>query len=169
MPSATTSMYSFWLTSIYVLFLPLAGWAADHWGLARVAKIGGLLSLSLVSLNVVMIIDKAIFFPLMIITTISIVFFFAPGYLFLIRQYEVDVRFRCLSLGHTIGSMLFSGTTPVVCLFLWQHTSLSYIPYIYSLCLVTMGLVAFIWGRQIAEINHTLNHLLHDCRKSMCV
>lgn len=150
-PSTEAPLYSFWLTSIYVLILPLAGWAADLWGLARMGKIGGFLTISLVSLNVMMIIKGVVFFPLMILTTITMVFFFAPGYLFLIKQYDVGVRFRCLSLGHTIGSMLFSGTTPVVCLFLWQSTSLSYAPVLYFLFLVTMGLSAFIWGDKSYE------------------
>ncbi|MBX9805701.1 MAG: MFS transporter [Alphaproteobacteria bacterium] len=145
-PAADASLYSFYLTSLYVLFLPVAGWAADVWGLARIGKIGGFFTMSLVALNAVLISDGIVSFPLMILTTLSMVFFFAPGYLFLIQQYEVGVRFRCMSLGHTIGSMLFSGTTPVVCLFLWQFTSLSYAPFLYFLFLVVMGLAAFIWG-----------------------
>ncbi len=145
-PSSEASFYSFWLTSTYVLFLPLAGWTADLWGLARMAKISGLLTVGLVFLNVLIVFNGVICFPLMVLTTITMVFFFAPGYLFLIQQYDVGVRFRALSLGHTIGSMFFSGTTPVVCLFLWQSTKLSYIPYLYFLFLVMMGLAAFIWG-----------------------
>ena len=109
-------------------------------------KIGGLLTVNLVSLNALMILNGAVSFPLMILTTIAMVFFFAPGYLFLMQQYDVGIRFRALSLGHTIGSMLFSGTTPVVCLFLWQSTNLSYAPFLYFLFLVVMGLMAFIWG-----------------------
>jgi MHS family proline/betaine transporter-like MFS transporter len=145
-PQTEASLNSFFLTSVYVLTLPLAGWAADVWGLARVAKVGGLLTISLVSLNTLMILNGTVSFPLMILITIAMVFFYAPGYLFLMQQYDVSVRFRCLSLGHTVGSMLFSGTTPVVCLFLWQSTSLSYTPYLYFLFLVVMGLMAFIWG-----------------------
>ncbi len=145
-PSTEASLYSFYLTSVYVLTLPLAGWAADLWGLARMAKLGGLLTVSLVALNTLMVLNGAVFFPLMILTTITMVLFYAPGYLFLIQQFDVGIRFRALSLGHTIGSMLFSGTTPVVCLFLWQSTNLSYGPFLYFLLLGVMGLAAFIWG-----------------------
>jgi MHS family proline/betaine transporter-like MFS transporter len=144
--SKEASFYSFWLTSVYVLFLPLAGWAADLWGLARMAKICGLLTISLVALNTLMILTGTVSFPLLILITIVMVFFYAPGYLFLMQQYDVGIRFRCLSLGHTLGSMLFSGTTPVVCLFLWQSTKQPYVPYLYFLFLVMMGLTAFIWG-----------------------
>ena len=77
-----------------MLALPLAGWAADVWGLVRMAKLGGLLTVSLVLLNTLMVLNGAIFFPLMILITVAMVFFYAPGYLFLMQQYDVSVRFR---------------------------------------------------------------------------
>jgi len=138
------TFYGFWLTGVYVVFLPIAGWAADIWGLSRTAKIGGLLTLSHLLVHIGMIINGIVFFPIMFSTTISMVFFFAPAFLFLLKHYDVGIRFRCLSLGHTIGSMLFSGSTPVVCLFLWKNTLTSYIPYLYFLFLVSMGLAAFV-------------------------
>jgi MHS family proline/betaine transporter-like MFS transporter len=145
-PFEQASLYSFWLTSIYVVTLPLASLAADYWGLGRMGKIGGLMTLACIALNAVMIYQGIVFLPLLILTTTAIVCLMAPGYLFLIRQYTVGVRFRCLSLGHTVGSMLFSGTTPVICLLLWHNTSVPYLPYLYFMGLVTMGLTAFIWG-----------------------
>jgi hypothetical protein len=72
-------------------------------------------------------------------------FFVAPAYLFLTQQYDVNIRFRCLSLGHALGSMIFSGTTPVICLSLWQITGLTYAPFAYFLFLITIGTIAFIW------------------------
>ncbi|MCE3230228.1 MAG: proP5 [Alphaproteobacteria bacterium] len=151
-PLEQGTLYSFWLTSLYVLTLPLAGWAADSWGLARIGTVGGVTTLGLVALNAVMLNRGIIFLPTMILTTIAMVFFLAPGYLFLMQQYDVSVRFRCLSLGHTIGSMLFSGTTPFMCLLLWQSTALPYVPYLYFLCLITLGLGAFIWGERDQRI-----------------
>lgn len=145
-PSKEGALYSFFLTIAYILVLPLAGWTADVWGLARIGKIGGVLSFSLVVLNIVLVHSQVVFFPLLILTTLALAFMFTPGYLFLIRHYDVGIRFRGLSLGHAIGSMLFSGTTPFVCLILWHSTALSYAPYVYFLFLVTMGLTAFIWG-----------------------
>jgi MFS transporter, MHS family, proline/betaine transporter len=147
-PLDQASLYNFWLTIIFVVTLPLASLAADTWGLGRMAKIGGFMTLGFIALNAIMIYQGTVFFPLLVLTTLAIVCLLAPGYLFLTLQYSVGVRFRCLSLGHTIGSMFFSGTTPVICLLLWQNTSLPYIPYLYFMGLVTMGLIAFIWGDQ---------------------
>jgi len=145
-PFEQASLYSFWLTGIYIITLPLASLAADYWGLRRMGKIGGLMALACIALNATMISQGVVFFPLLILTTMALACFMAPGYLFLIRQYTVGVRFRCLSLGHTVGSMLFSGTTPAICLLLWQNTSVPYLPYLYFMGLVTMGLTAFFWG-----------------------
>src|SRR5690606_882246 len=55
-PTANASLYGFRLTSAYVLTLPLAGWVADRWGLAQVAKIGGVISLTLVALDTLMMV-----------------------------------------------------------------------------------------------------------------
>jgi MHS family proline/betaine transporter-like MFS transporter len=145
-PTANASLYGFWLTSAYVLTLPLAGWAADRWGLARVAKIGGGISLALVALDTLMMVKGLAFFSLPLLITIGIAFFALPGCTFLIQHCDVGIRFRCQSLGHAVGSMLFSGTTPAICLFLWHYTGLIYSPFLYMLMLVVMGLAALIWG-----------------------
>jgi MHS family proline/betaine transporter-like MFS transporter len=145
-PTKEGALYGFFLTCAYVLILPLAGWTADIWGLARTGTIAGVISIGLIAMNVVMVMNKIVFVPLLLLTTLSVAFCFTPGYNFLMRDFDVGVRFRSLSLGHTIGSMLFSGSTPFVCLLLWQNTGVAYLPYVYFLCLVLMGTTAFIWG-----------------------
>lgn len=145
-PVAETLTNGFWLTLTYVATLPFAGGMADKHGLAYVGKIGGSLTIGLAFLHLSFLMKGIYFLPLMIGITMSMAIFFAPGFLFLMRPYDIGIRFRCMSLGHTLGSMLFSGTTPLVCLFLWQYTNLSYAPFIYFLGLLTMGLIAFIWG-----------------------
>jgi MHS family proline/betaine transporter-like MFS transporter len=139
------SQLSLYLIAIYVCTLPFAGWAADRWGYVRVGKTGGILTFGLAIINLILMIDGIVFIPAMLFTTICMAFFVAPAYLFLTQQYDVNIRFRCFSLGHAFGSMIFSGTTPVICLSLWQFTGLSCAPFIYFLFLVTMGSVAFAW------------------------
>ncbi|MBM3469007.1 MAG: MFS transporter [Alphaproteobacteria bacterium] len=137
--------YSMYLITLYVLTFPIAGWVADKWGYAKVGKIGGIITLSLAIINLLIIKDEFVSLPIMVLTTISMAFFVVPAYLFLTQQYDVNIRFRSFSLGHAIGSTLFSGTGPVICLFLWQITGLSYVPFIYFSLLITMGVSAFIW------------------------
>jgi len=145
-PQGNGTPYSFWLTTVYVLTLPFAGWAADSWGLARMGKIAGCLTLCLATIHTAMIAKGIVSFPLMVLITMGIVFFLAPAFIFFTQHLDVSARFRCQSLGHAFGSMLFSGTTPVVSLFLWQSTERPCAPYLYFLFLVAMGVMAFIWG-----------------------
>ncbi|MBM3468029.1 MAG: MHS family MFS transporter [Alphaproteobacteria bacterium] len=145
-PEAASKAYSFWLIVLYVCALPFAGWIADRGGAALIGISGGLLTLILAVFQLLILLKGLVFLPLIALTTLSMVFFVAPGYFFLTQQYDVSIRFRCLSFGHALGSMLFSGTTPVVSLFLWQATSLSYAPFLYFIFLIIMGLGSFIWG-----------------------
>jgi MHS family proline/betaine transporter-like MFS transporter len=151
-PESEGALYSFFLTSVYVLTLPFAAWTADTWGLTRVSKVAGMLTIGLVVMNILMVYQKVILFPLLIITTIALAFFFTPGFLFLMQQYEVGIRFRALSLGHAVGSMLFSGTTPFICLVIWQNSNLPFAPFIYFTCLLIMALIAFVWGSRNSKL-----------------
>jgi len=139
------SQMSFYLFCLYVFTLPLAGWAADRWGYVKVGKIGGSITFSLAIVNIFLIMDGIVSFPMVVFITLSMAFYVAPAYLFLTQQYDVKIRFRCFCIGHAIGSMLFSGTNPVVCLYLWQVTGLSFAPFVYCLFLITLGMIAFIW------------------------
>jgi len=139
------STLSLYLIGLYVFTLPLAGWASDRWGYVRIGKTGGILTIGLAIINLILITDEIVFIPAMLLTTISMAFFTAPAYLFLTQQYDVNIRFRCLSLGHALGSMIFSGTTPVICLSLWRMTGFTYAPFAYFLFLVTVGAIAFTW------------------------
>lgn len=136
---------SFYLICLYVLTLPFAGWVADRLGYVRAGTLGGIITIGLAMINLVLISDGIVFLPIMILTTVSMAFFVAPAYLFLTQQYDVKIRFRSFCLGHAIGSMLFSGTTPVICLYLWQTTGFSFAPFAYFLFLITLGITAFSW------------------------
>jgi MFS transporter, MHS family, proline/betaine transporter len=145
MSSEFAPQLSFYLLCIYVLTLPIAGWTADRFGYVRVGKLGGIITIGLAMINLVLIHDAIVSLPIIMLTTISMAFFVAPAYLFLTQQYDVKIRFRSFCLGHAIGSMLFSGTTPVVCLFLWQKTGFAFAPFAYFLFLITLGIIAFSW------------------------
>lgn len=144
-PSEFAGYCKVYLMVLYVLTFPVAGWAADRWGYVSIGKWGAITSIGLVLINLLIIKEGLVFFPIMALTTISMAFFVVPAYLFVTQQYNVNIRFRCLSLGHAIGSALFSGTNPVICLFLWQATGLSYAPFVYFFFLVAMGVLAFLW------------------------
>jgi MHS family proline/betaine transporter-like MFS transporter len=144
-PDDFAPQLSFYLICLYVFTLPFAGWTADRLGYVRTGKLGGAFTIGLAMINLVFIRDNIVFLPLILLTTVSMAFFVAPAYLFLTQQYDVKIRFRSLCLGHAMGSMIFSGTTPVVSLYLWQMTGFSYAPFAYFLFLITLGVAAFSW------------------------
>lgn len=44
----------------------------------------------------------------------------SPGYIMLMRKFDVGQRFRGVSLSHTLGSVLLSGSAPALCTKLWS-------------------------------------------------
>lgn len=141
------SLYTSFAILSYTLTAPLAGLAADYFGLKRTmfVSLGILLILSL--LNVFMITQNKISLPLMGMTTIALAFFHSPGYVLWARQFSVGERFRCISMGHALGSMIFSGSTPMICTALWHTTQMPVIPMIYFIGLTIMGFFAVYLGK----------------------
>lgn len=77
----------------------------------------------------------------------------APGYVLLLRQFPIAVRYRCTSLGHAMGSMLFSGTAPLTCTYLFQITGWTTIPFMYLTALTILASisVALIQNNRLAK------------------
>lgn len=48
----------------------------------------------------------------------------SPAFVLVMRQFRPEVRFRCASIGHSVGSLLLSGTAPALATYLWLHFSL---------------------------------------------
>jgi hypothetical protein len=71
-----------------------------------------------------------------------------PVFVFLIQQFNVGERYRCLSLGHAVGSMLFSGSTPAISTFIWYYTQMRLAPIGYFMVLVLMSITALSIGQR---------------------
>jgi hypothetical protein len=122
---------SSWMTtqllSCYIPSLLLGASLADRFKAIPILSIGALtvflICLSLLSHEI--IVWKL--YPL----AIALGILHAPGYVLLLQQFPLNVRYRCVSLSHALGSMMFSGTAPLICTFLWQTTSFPTIPFLY--------------------------------------
>ncbi|AIK97160.1 MFS transporter [Candidatus Odyssella acanthamoebae] len=70
----------------------------------------------------------------------------APGYVLLMRQFPMTSRYRHMSLGHSLGSLLMSGTAPLVATYCWQkwHNPLSLVHHL--MILIGIGLIGIILG-----------------------
>ncbi len=68
----------------------------------------------------------------------------APGYVLLLKQFPIAVRYRCVSLGHALGSMICSGTAPLVCTTIWYQTEFSLAPILYMAALTFLSSTSLI-------------------------
>ena len=64
-----------------------------------------------------------------------------PVYIVIIEIYirnntPTETLYTIYSVSHSVGSVILSGTTPLICTLLWRNTELSYAPYVYLLFLI---------------------------------
>ncbi len=139
---ATAASYTSHAILVFSLTLVLMGVLADYFGKAIIMKIFiGLLCL-MVMINFYMIEQGQMPQWVMLCTAFSMTPINTIGLVLVYEKLGVGERFRCSSLGHALGSMLFSGTAPVVSLSLWKMTNYSVVPLIYFLVLSMMGYFA---------------------------
>lgn len=132
----------------YTLFSPVAGFFADYFGLIRTIKMASYVLLIFIFLNILMLAQGYIPTWLMCSTTIGMVFLNAPVFALLLEKISVAERYRCLSLGHSLGSMIFSGSTPLISLGLWYITQYAFAPFIYFILLTLLGLIGIFFLRK---------------------
>ncbi len=127
---------------IYTLCGPLSGLLADRFGAIRVMKFSlwGLFIAAI--LNIALFHETEIFSWLMGITAAFIACFQGPGFVVLFQKFKVSERYRCVSIGHALGSMLFSGSAPFVGFWIWQQSGIAVLPFVYFLILIGMGFLA---------------------------
>lgn len=59
--------------------------------------------------------------PLLCIISLCLSFIHAPGYVLLMAQFPINSRYRHMSIGHSLGSLLMSGTAPFIATYCWQR------------------------------------------------
>ena len=116
---------------IYTLCAPLAGYLADRFEPVRTLKFSAITFLGILGLGVYTLSQK--YFPtwLWFLFAVNLSFLHTPGFVVLFKQFSVGERFRCISVGHALGSMALSGTSPFICLQLWQSTQSNLAPLYY--------------------------------------
>jgi MHS family proline/betaine transporter-like MFS transporter len=127
---------------IYAIASPVAGLLADYFGAIRVMTFSLIGLIIAAYLNIIMLKQGSCDTTLVFMTALLVSFFQAPGFVLLFRHFKTPVRYRCMSLGHSIGSMLFSGTAPCIGLMIWHATNLAYAPMFYFIFLISLGLAA---------------------------
>ncbi len=135
---------------IYTLTAPLAGLIADRFGAFKVLKWALWSLLGVGFLNIFMIQQLNIPFWLIGLTAGILAFSQTPGNIVLLRAFSTGERYRCMSIGHAMGSMIFSGSATVIGLWLWQITGWVAAPLIYFVLLTLFKFIAVMLFQQKA-------------------
>lgn len=110
-------------------------WLSDHWCSRKVIILGLAVTIPLVLLLGLQLFQGNVHLGLMILIASSLALVFTPGFNLIIPSVGVGARYRFVSLGHSLGSVLFSGCAPAISLFMWQQTSFSITPVLHALAL----------------------------------
>ncbi len=144
MPATSTIVTSF---SVFIVFIfgvsmPISGFLADKFGEMIIVKTSLLLTLTSSSL-----LGAAIYYQLMnltlistIILAISVAPFNALAHGIIIKAFPINERYRGISLSHTIGSMLMSGTAAYISLYFMKEHKIMLFPIIY---IASSALISF--------------------------
>ena len=131
--SLVISSFSVLLVLCFGLTMPFSGFLADRYGLVRVINyslLGTLLSCAVFITGV-----KYEMLNLTLAACIGLAISVAPfnalAHSAIIEVFPIHERYRAVSLGHTIGSMLMSGSANYICLKLMKILNLDLFPIFY--------------------------------------
>lgn len=128
------SIFSVLLVMCFGIAMPIAGLCADKFGKMIVIKIsayGALIACVLLGVAITKsMIGLALAACLMLSVFVSPFNALAHG--IIIKLFPVNERYSCISLGHTIGSMLMSGSANYICLMFMKSFGWHLFPIIYT-------------------------------------
>lgn len=127
------SSFSVLIVLCFAIFIPIAGFVADRMGVNIVLKTA-FISTLIASIFFTIAVEYqmanlGLFASLMLAGSIAP--FNALAHSVVIRSFAVKERYRIISFGHTIGSMLMSGTANYICLVVIKNYKLNLFPILY--------------------------------------
>ena len=113
--------------------MPIAGLLADRFGRNIVVKFSLLLTLIACILLIMAINYQLLNLALIscMLLAVSVAPFNALAHGVIIKAFRVNERYRGVSIGHTTGSLLMSGTANYVCLYFMKNFNLNLFPVVY--------------------------------------
>ncbi len=81
----------------------------------------------------------SIYMPLGLISLAP--FYIIPLQIIMQRMFSVDIRMSMYSLSHSLGSIVFSGATPIICLLLWKKFNIASVVFWHFLMLTFLLLI----------------------------
>ena len=131
--STIITTFSVLIVLIFGITMPISGLLADRFSLRLVIKSSILMTLFSSGLLIISIYTQLFNLTLIscILLAASVAPFNALAHGVIVRAFRVNERYRGVSLGHTSGSMLMSGTANFICLFCMQKFNLNLFPIFY--------------------------------------
>ena len=126
----------------YAISAPLGGFIADLIGVKKTMYYAGLSLVVFITNVCYCIMHQTIHLAPLIMISLFLGIFSAPSYVLIINHFRVKDRYRLISVGHSLGSMFFSGTAPMVVMALWNFTQQPEIIFSYFIFLLVIGLVS---------------------------
>lgn len=108
---------------IYMMMLPVSGWLADRFGLAR-SMIAAIIATMLLSYPLIALLPDGSFLEVFLVKAIFAIltaWFVGPFHALAQAAFHVSTRYSLISLGYTVGSQIGS-ITPGLGLWLWKQT-----------------------------------------------
>lgn len=145
---------------IFGISMPFIGLLADKFGymiVIRISFISSVLlsiafyfSLKAQNLNLILICVMAL--------PVSVASFNCLAHGAMIKAFPTNNRYRGISIGHTVGSMILSGTANSVCLYFMDEQGLTYFPIAY---LIFFSVISYFSFRAINSKTEAID-LLHN-------
>lgn len=131
--STIITTFSILIVMVFGITMPLSGVLADRFSLSLVLKSSIILTLFSSALLIISIYSELFNLTLLscILLAISVAPFNALAHGVIVKAFNVNERYRGISLGHTSGSMLMSGTANFICLFFMKKFGLLLFPIFY--------------------------------------
>lgn len=134
-----------WTTTVALFFFTpgvlLSGLLAEKIGGKRMILIGALTLISLSFFFMNEMVKSLNNYYLLAAFGLAVGMLFSPAFVLVMRQFEPDVRFRCASIGHSLGSLLLSGSAPFMATFFWKTFET---PKAFGIHLIVLSVLALI-------------------------
>lgn len=134
------------LIAIYSVTSILSGFVADRVSPARQSIAALILSISCLSIVTLLSPPQILITHLPMILMILAPFYIVPCQIMTQILFAVDIRTRMYSLAHSVGSIIFSGTTPFLCMLLWKYSGsiIAVFGLLAALLLILLGSIIYL-------------------------
>ena len=136
------------LISTYSFAALISGFLADRIYPIKQIKLSIILSFTLaLILQIIFIRDPSLGKYAIIALVGFMPFYTVPLHIIIQSLFSVEIRVRMCSLSHALGGMIFSSTTPFLCMLIWRYTHSLNLVLAYFMMLVGVMLMAVFYLR----------------------